>query len=301
MRVFAMIMAACAASTLSWTGPAHSAPTSSAAVAGERLPHISVQSIGSGSPVVLIPGLSTPRGVWNGIAPELARTHRVILVQVNGFGGDDAGANLQPGILSGIVADLHGYIASHHLGRVRMIGHSMGGLATLIFAKAHPGEVDQAMIVDSLPFFAVLMDPSATPASVKPAAEMMRAKVASGYGKPVDPATVEANVKSLALKPESIAQMKVWGAAADQRVTAQALYEDLTTDIRPELGGITTPVTLIVPWSDTGFGEERTLAFYKRQYATLPHLNLVGIGDAGHFVMLDQPQKFAAAVGAFVK
>ena len=84
----------------------------------------------------------------------------------------------------------------------------MGGLATLMFAKAHPGEVDQAMVVDSLPFFAVLMDPSATAATVKPAAEMMRAKVASGYGKPVDPATVEANVKSLALKPESIAQMK---------------------------------------------------------------------------------------------
>ena len=84
-------------------------------------------------------------------------------------------------------------------------------------------------------------------------------------------------------------------------MTAQALYEDLTTDIRPELGAITTPVTLIVPWSDTGFGEERTLAFYKRQYATLPKLDVVGIGDAGHFVMLDQPQKFAAAVDAFVK
>jgi pimeloyl-ACP methyl ester carboxylesterase len=300
MRVFVLILAACAASTLNWSGPAHSAPAASAA-AEERLPHISVQSIGKGSPVVLIPGLSSPRAVWDGIAPELAKNHQVLLVQVNGFAGDDAGANLKPGVLSGIVEDLHGYIASHRLGRVRVIGHSMGGLATLMFAKAHPGDVEQAMVVDALPFFAVLMDPSATVDAVKPMAEMMRAKVAAGYGKPADPATVEANVKSLALKPESIVRMKAWAAAADPRVSAQVLYEDLTTDIRPELGGITTPVTLIVPWTDTRFGEERTLAFYKRQYAALPNASFVGIGDAGHFVMLDQPVALGAAVEAFVK
>jgi len=170
-----------------------------------------------------------------------------------------------------------------------------------MLARAHPGDVDQAMVVDALPFFPVLMDPSATADSIKPMAEMMRAKVASGYGKPADPATVEANVKSLALKPDSIAQMKTWAAAADPRVTAQAQYEDLTTDARPDLGGITTPVTLIVPWTDARFGEARTLAFYKGQYATLPKANFVGIGDAGHFVMLDQPATFAAAVEAFAK
>ena len=269
--------------------------------AEERLPHISVQSIGKGSPVVLIPGLSSPRAVWDGIAPQLAEGHQVLLVQVNGFAGDDPGANLKPGVLTGIVEDLHAYVASHRLGRVRVIGHSMGGLASLMFAKAHPGDVEQVMVVDALPFFAVLMDPSATADAVKPMAEMMRAKVASGYGRPADPASVEANVKSLALKPESIVRMKAWAAAADPRVTAQALYEDLTTDIRPELGGIATPVTLIVPWSDSGFGEERTLAFYKRQYASLPKLSLVGIGGAGHFVMLDQPAAFDAAVEAFAK
>ena len=162
MRVFALILAACAATTLNWSGPAHSAPSSASATAEERLPHISVQSVGKGSPVVLIPGLSSPRAVWDGIAPKLAQDHKVILVQVNGFAGDDPGANLEPGVLAGIVDDLHGYVASHHLGRVRVIGHSMGGLAALMFAKAHPDQVEQVMVVDALPFFAVLMDPKAT-------------------------------------------------------------------------------------------------------------------------------------------
>ena len=269
--------------------------------AEERLPHISITTLGKGDPVVLIPGLSTPRAVWDGIAPELARNHQVILVQVNGFAGDAPGANLAPGLLDGIIADLHLYIAAHHLGRVKLIGHSMSGLAALKFARAHPEQVDRVGVVDALPFFAVLMDPNATVDTVKPTAEMMRQKIAAAYGKPADPAVAEANVKSLALKPESIARMTSWAAAADPRVTGEALFEDLTTDIRPELSAISTRVTLIVPWSNSGFGEEQTLAFYKRQYAALPKVTFVGIADAGHFAMLDQPGSFAAAVDAFLR
>ena len=300
MRVFALFIAACAAATMNWTEAAQSKPLPGGAT-GQLLPHISVTSVGKGAAVVLVPGLSTPRAVWGGVTPELARHHRVILVQVNGFAGDDPKANLNGAILDGIVEDLHNYIASHRMKHVRLVGHSMGGLAALMFARAHPDEVERVMVVDALPFFAVLMDPAATAETVKPIAEMMRSKIAATYGKPMDPATVEANVKSLALKPESISLMKRWAGAADSRVTAQALYEDLTTDIRPHLASIRTPVTLIVPWSDQGFGEQRTLAFYRRQYTTLANVSYVGVADAGHFVMLDQPQAFADALRDFVK
>jgi pimeloyl-ACP methyl ester carboxylesterase len=77
MRICATILAALAASTLDWSGSAHAAQT-----AEQRLPHTSIVSEGSGPSVVLIPGLSSPRAVWDGVAPELARSHRVILVQV---------------------------------------------------------------------------------------------------------------------------------------------------------------------------------------------------------------------------
>src|SRR5438874_629422 len=152
MRVFALILAACAAATLNWSGVAH-AKRLPAAGAEERLAHISVTDTGKGPAVMLVPGLSTPRAVWDGVAPELARNHRVIVVQVNGFGGDDPGANLKGGVLDGIVDDLHGYIVSHRLQHVSLIGHSMGGLAALKFARAHPNEVERVMVVDALPFF----------------------------------------------------------------------------------------------------------------------------------------------------
>ena len=90
MRICALILATLAASTLDWSGAARAAQP-----AEHRLAHISIVSEGHGSPVVLIPGLSTPRSVWDGIVPELARTHLVLLVQINGFAGDDPGRKPQ--------------------------------------------------------------------------------------------------------------------------------------------------------------------------------------------------------------
>ena len=121
--------------------------------------------------------------MWDGVAPSLAKTHRVILVQVNGFGGDDAGANLKPGILDGVVADLDAYIAKNKLSGAAVIGHSMGGLVGLMLAKAHPGDVGKLMIVDSLPWFGMLFGPTATVAAVEPQAKAMRDQMAASYGK----------------------------------------------------------------------------------------------------------------------
>ena len=293
-----------AASLATAAQPALAAPSSVANIAEStptvRLPHISIVTIGKGEPIVLIPGLSSPRAVWDATAAEIGRDRKLILVQVNGLAGDDPGANLQPGILAGIVEDLHAYLQREKLGPVRLVGHSMGGLAGLMFAHAYPRDVQSLMVVDALPFFPVLMDPNATAEQARPIAAMMRDKVAAAYGKPVDPATVEANVKSLALKPESIALMKTWAAAADPRVTASALYDDMTTDARPMLPAIKAPITVVVPWSDSAFGKERTLAFYGRQYAGATSVRYADIGDAGHFVMLDQPGRFSEELKSFL-
>lgn len=298
MCILAILLAAAAASTLNWTpGPAVAATTAEAEV---RLPHISIVKRGHGPAVVLLPGLASPRAVWDGVAPETARDHTIYLVQVNGFGGDDPGANLGAGVLDGIVTDLHGYLTKEKAGPVDFVGHSMGGLTALLFAQAHPDQVERLMVVDALPFFPVLMDPNVTVEQARPVAAMMRDKVAAAYGKPVDPVAAEANVKGLALKPESIARMKAWSAAADARAIAGALYDDMTTDARPLLPAIKAPITIVVPWSDGGFGREQTLAFYGRQYAGAANVRFADIGDAGHFVMLDQPERFAEVLARFL-
>lgn len=279
--------------------PVHAA-TAPAAAELIQMDHISVQVIGKGSPVILIPGLSSPRAVWDGVTPELARAHTVYLVQVNGFGGDAPGANLGEGLLPGMLADLHKLIADRKIAGAAVVGHSMGGLLALMLAEAHPGDVGKALIVDALPFVGSAFFPGSTVASVQPQAAMMRTQMAGLYGKPLPDAVGQAIARQNALKPESQATVAAWMTKADMRVSAQAMYEDLQTDLRPQMAGVKTPITVLVPWSPERGGEATVLDFYKREYAGAPNLTLKGVADSGHFVMLDQPEAFRSALTAWL-
>lgn len=256
----------------------------------ERFEHVSVQVIGRGSPVVLFPGLSSPRAVWDGVVPALARDHRVYVVQVNGFGGDDPGANVRPGVLEGAVAELHRLLARDGQRGAAVVGHSMGGLLALMLARAHPADVERIMVVDAFPYAGEMFAAGATVAAMEPQARAMRDRLASA---PASPAIARAAAERMALTPDARGKVAGWSAAADPRVVANAFYEIMTTDLRRDLAGIAAPVTIIHP-----SGSEAT---YRRVYAPTPNVRFVGVADAGHFVMLDRPQAFADALSAFLR
>lgn len=264
-----------------------------------QMDHVSVQVVGTGSPIILIPGLSSPRGVWDGVVPELAKRHRLYLVQVKGLGGDAPGANLDTPILDGVISDLHALIQREKLGRVAVVGHSMGGLAGLMLTKAHSGEVARLMVVDALPFVGAIFVPGATVDMLKPQAEQMRDQMVSLHGSTVPDAVAQSIAATNALKPASQAKVAAWTKASDMRVSGKALYEDMTTDLRGDLATIAVPITLVYPWADARLPQARADAFYRAEYATAPSVSFVGIGDSGHFVMLDQPEAFAQALAAF--
>ncbi|MDQ2893000.1 MAG: alpha/beta hydrolase [Pseudomonadota bacterium] len=265
----------------------------------ERLDHISIARMGKGPPVVFIPGLSSPRAVWDGIVPALAATYSVYLVQLNGFGGDDPTGNLTSGVIDGVVADIDNYVAGHKIGCVAVIGHSLGGLIGLRLAQTHPGDVSRLMVVDALPYVGDIVLPGATVAQVEPQAARLRDAMIATYGKPADPAVATATADGLALKTDSRAKVAAWVRAADPRVTGQTLYEDMTTDLRPAMASIKTPITVVYPWS-AAMPKDRADAFYRGEYATVLHVAFVPVDDSAHFVMLDQPAAFAAAVTAFL-
>jgi pimeloyl-ACP methyl ester carboxylesterase len=294
MPICVVILAALAASTFDRSAASHAAPA-----AEQRLGHISVVSEGSGSPVVLIPGLSTPRAVWDGVVPDLVRTHRVIRVQINGFAGDNPGANLKPGVISGAVEELHAYLAANKLGPAKIVGHSLGGLAALELAKAHPEDASALMIVDSLPYVGDIFVPNATVAQLEPQAKAMRDQMAASFGKS-DPAIAARTAAGMALTPAAQAKVASWIEKADSRVAGEAMYEDLTTDLRGDMAAIATPITLVFPYSQA-MPKEKAEPFYHGEYAKAPKVTFVPVADSAHFVMLDQPQAFAAALANFVK
>jgi pimeloyl-ACP methyl ester carboxylesterase len=289
-RLVALLGLACLAPQILHAQPAAAPATASAET---RLPHISVQSMGRGDPVVLIPGLASPRDVWAGIAPELARGHRVLLVQINGFGGDDPGANLHGDILPGVVADLVRYFDENRIERPAVIGHSMGGLIGMMLARDHPEHVGRLMIVDSLPFFGVLMSPNATAESVRPLAEQLRTMLSGQTGGQSAP-------PNMSLTDAGRAQVSAWMSAANHPVSGQAAYEDLTSDLRadvPAIGRVPTTVLYAVP--DPAMAA-RFRTIFAGAYAAAPSIRVIPMEGSAHFIMLDQPDRFREQVMAFL-
>jgi pimeloyl-ACP methyl ester carboxylesterase len=61
-------------------------------------------------------------------------------------------------------------------------------------------------------------------------------------------------------------------------------------------------VTILYPWDpSTGMPQAAVDALYRKGFAALPKKTLLRIENSFHFIMLDQPNVFAAQVDAFLK
>jgi pimeloyl-ACP methyl ester carboxylesterase len=251
--------------------------------------------------VVLIPGLSSSRAVWDAEAKLLAPNYRLHLVQVDGFAGAAAGPNATGPFLAPVVEELHGYIGTLST-KPAVMGHSLGGLLTLMLEDKYPADVRKAIIVDTLPFYAVLFSPAATVEAVKPQAEAIRGQM---LGMPADQYAAMAPMMAAQLVKDPAAQKTVAAAsiASDRAVVVNAMIEDMETDMRPKVAGIKVP-TLVLYEHDTTLTMPDASSYeglMKDGYKPMPNVTLVQVDGARHFIMYDQPAKFDAAVEGFLK
>jgi pimeloyl-ACP methyl ester carboxylesterase len=191
------------------------------------------------------------------------------------------------------VSDLAGWLAANHVERPAVISHSMGGLMGMMLVRDHPERVGRLMIVDSLPFFGVLVAPGATVDTLRPMAAQMRDSIRNAAAPGDAPPNMSNN-------PAGTAQVTAWMHAANQKVTAEALYEDLTSDLRPDVARIgARPLTILyaVPTPESA---AMVKGVYSQAYAAAPGAKLVPVENSAHFIMLDQPARFRAAVEDFI-
>jgi pimeloyl-ACP methyl ester carboxylesterase len=290
MRIPALILAACAASTLNWTSPAHAA----AATTEQRLNRITIRSVGEGDmPVIFIPGLASPASEFDEAAAKIKKGNRLLFVQVNGFAGSPPSAAPLDNLIPGAVDELAGWMAANHLGKAAVVGHSMGGLMALMLAKRHPEATSRLLIVDALPFYGMLFGPGATPDAIRPIVEQMRAGMVSGKV----PVQVPPHMTN---SDANKAKILEWLKSSDPKTVGEALVEDATTDVRPDLPSITIPVTVLyaVPSPDS---KPMVDALYASAYKALPNYKLNPIAGSEHFIMLDQPTEFDNALEYFLR
>jgi pimeloyl-ACP methyl ester carboxylesterase len=258
--------------------------------------------------LILIPGLATSREVWDATRAAQRSCIRLHVIQIRGF-GDAAEANGEGPVLEPFVRELGDYIADRIMAgggkKPLIVGHSLGGLSALMIAARYPDLVRKVMVVDALPYIGTLFHPAATVDLVRPQAERLAASIRSAYvqPKPIDTGRdpgPQSQAGGLTNNPRGRMTVDRWSRNSDPRVVAQALLDVMTTDLRPELPKISAPVTLLYAQDDSAMTVEQSTAAFIPQYTGTPNFKAIQIRGSYHFIMLDQPEKFANELANFM-
>lgn len=103
---------------------------------------------GKGAPLIILHGLFGMGDNWKSLANEFEKDFEVHIVDQRNHGrsfhSDDFSYEL-------MAEDLAHYCNFHKLGKINIIGHSMGGKTAMVFATEYPSLVDKLIVADIAP------------------------------------------------------------------------------------------------------------------------------------------------------
>jgi pimeloyl-ACP methyl ester carboxylesterase len=250
--------------------------------------------------VVLIPGLTSSPQVWESTIAAVPG-YRYHLIHVSGFAGRPAGANATGPVLEPVAEEIARYIREAGLQRPAVVGHSLGGSWAMLVAGRHPELVSRAMVVDMMPAMGAMFGgPNATAETLRPAAEQMRAGIAAGTGpgrRPMAERTIASMVRTEPMRAAAVEH----SMTSDTAVVAQAMYDLILADLRPEVARIRVPLTVLyVRAPGAPVTDAQMTGYYTASYAGAPQARLVRVPDSYHFIMWDAPEAFQRELRALL-
>ncbi len=236
-----------------------------------RIGDVRIHSVhaGSGTPVVLLHGLSGSHNWWRYTVPALARRYEVHVPELVGF-GRSRGQRGSPGIAE-MASLMTEWVRGLGLERPHLVGHSMGGqIAVHMIAGGMAVRTLTLVCATGLP----------RPLGVMEAARF--------FGGALPPRRWGAL--------EFIPTMAVDALRAGPRRLLRASWQLMSDDVTPLLPRVTCPV--LVVWG--ALDPLVPLSHGERYVEALPNARLVVVSDAAHNVMADRPSEFNPVLLHFI-
>jgi len=232
---------------------------------------------GRGRPVILLHGWLGSWGLWKETMTELGKTHRTYALDFWGFGESDKKRSTYA--VQDFVSLVGQFMEQMGIDHAPLIGHSMGGTVSLSVALQYPQRVEKVVIIGSPITGSSLAFP------LKLAGYRFNAFVLFnlfGLFRQV-----------MRLASPSICRDPRFPDMMDHDLSRTTLESFLIsiatlrrTDLRPRLGDINIPMMGM-------FGDRDNIVNPNQGQVLregVPHARIERFSNAGHFIMLDEPQ-----------
>lgn len=120
-------------------------------VGGTRLYYYAAGTRGSGDPVVLIHGFPTSSRLWHGVVRDFTPGHRLVIVDLPGFGRSDPPSQARTSC-GAHAAAVKALLDDLGIERAVIVGHGLGGGVAQAFAIQWPDRLSALALVSSAAF-----------------------------------------------------------------------------------------------------------------------------------------------------
>ena len=246
-------------------------------------------------------GIDSAKVSWRHLLPALAQTHRVYALDLPGYGESDPPPEDVTYTQAFLERTLTDFIAALGLGKVSLVGLSMGGGAALGYALMQPERVRRLVLVDAYG----LQDKA--PLHVFSYLAVNFPQVAQGLAWRLMRANklfLWAALSRIFVNPLAAAGQVLDDAA--ESISLEYFYEWLNSEITadgcrtnyyPQLHTLETPTLLIHGQFDLSI----PLTWAERAADALPNGRLEIIPWSGHWVNREKPEAFNAVVLSFLQ
>jgi pimeloyl-ACP methyl ester carboxylesterase len=248
---------------------------------------INVIDEGAGDPVVMLHGLGLAAEMWLPQIEEFSGERRCVALDHRGHGRSDR--TYGPYTIAGLAEDAEAVIEALGLGRVHLVGLSMGGMVAQELVLRHPERVRTLAILDSL------ADAGEMGAQMDMVAPMA---LAQGL------AAVSAGFEAMTLAPSTVTGrpqvVKAFGdmfRATDPVCFVRAIGAIAAFSALDRLGAVSVPAAVI--WGEPANLTPRHMA--EAMATAIPGCDLHVIPDAGHMSNMENPSEVNAVLAALWK
>jgi pimeloyl-ACP methyl ester carboxylesterase len=243
---------------------------------------------GRGRPVILLHGWLGSWGLWQETMAYLGRFYRTYALDFWGFG--ESGTKRSTYQVRDFVGMVDQFMEQLGISQAPLVGHSMGGTVSLSVAIQYPRRVRKVVVIGS------------------PIVGSSLSILLKLFGRRWIAALVHHNLWALKLSYRLLAPFYSrdprWADMMDRDVSRTTLESFLIsiaslrkTDLRPSLPLIKMPAM--------GMFGQRDIVVNPNQWKPLmegiPNVRIERFPNAGHFIMLDEPQTFQETLRSFLE